>query len=82
MTKESFMESLLIEKLPNSGLDYEEYFEQFKIKSELEDFSAYPEEEHEHLQLAKLNFQRSSRIHKTFKTISDTKKFRNYRNIK
>ncbi len=67
------MGSLLIEKLPNSGLDYEEYFEQFKIKSELEDFSAYPAEEHEHLQLAKLNFQRSSRIHKTFKPLEEIK---------
>lgn len=67
------MQNFFLEKRPHNGLTYEEYFEGMKTKSELEDFSAYPEEEHEHLKLAKLNFQRINRIHKTFSASEELK---------
>lgn len=60
------MHNNLFEKRPYNELIYEEYFEILKSKSELIDLSVYPEEEQEHLSLAKINFHRVNRIHKTF----------------
>lgn len=60
------MQNFFLEKRPHNGLTYDEYYAELKSKSELTDFSSYPEEEHEHLKLAKINFQRVNRNHKTF----------------
>ena len=60
------MQNFFLNSRIHKGLTYEEYFSGFKTKADLDDFSNLPAEEHEHLKMAKLNFQRSSRIHKTF----------------
>lgn len=57
----------------HEGLTYEDYFSGFKTKAELEDFSGFPAEELEHMKMAKLNFQRSSRIHRTFSPSEEIK---------
>ncbi len=67
------MQNFFLEKLTQNGLKYEDYFSLLKSKSELDDFSAYPEDEHEHLSLAKINFQRVNRIHKTFSAGNELK---------
>lgn len=66
MDKGNYMQNFFLDSRINRGLTYEDYFSGFKAKAELEDFSAFPTEEFEHLKMAKLNFQRSSRIHRTF----------------
>ncbi|KAF0149122.1 MAG: hypothetical protein FD143_2788 [Ignavibacteria bacterium] len=60
------MQNFFSEKRPHNGLTYEEYYAELKSKSGLTDYSTYPKEEHEHLKITKINFQRVNRIHKTF----------------
>ena len=67
------MQNLFLNGRIHEGLTYEEYFSGFKTKAELDDFSNFPAEEQEHLKMAKLNFQRSSRIHKTFTASEELK---------
>lgn len=55
-----------IELLANA-LKYEVYFDLFKKKSEITDTINLSEDEKEKLPNVKLNFQRSSRIHRTYK---------------
>lgn len=57
---------LIKNKIGNS-LSYEEYFKNFKNKIETNDISKLNEFERENLNYIKLNFQRSSRIHKSYK---------------
>ncbi|MCX7875332.1 MAG: thioredoxin family protein [Melioribacteraceae bacterium] len=59
-------------KLKNS-LSYEEYFEEFKMKVMSNDLSILTEFEKENFDYIKLNFQRSSRIHKSFNPSEETK---------
>ena len=54
-------------KLLTNALKYEVYFDLFKKKSEITDTSNLSEDEKEKLPNVKLNFQRSSRIHRTYK---------------
>lgn len=56
---------IIKQKLKDS-ISYEEYFEQFKKKTEINDLSLLSEFDRENIDYIKLNFQRSSRIHKTY----------------
>ena len=55
----------LIELTANS-ISYESYFELFKQKSEITDVTSFSADEAEKLSNVKINFQRSSRIHRTY----------------
>lgn len=65
---------LIKSKLAQSN-SYLEYFDQFKKKAESNDFSILSETDKEHFTYIKLNLQRSSRIHKTFKPSEKIKNF-------
>ena len=67
------MQNFFLNSRFHEGLTYEDYFSGFKAKAELVDFSSFTADEHEHLKMAKLNFQRSSRIHKTFTASEELK---------
>ena len=65
---------LIKSKLARSN-SYSEYFDQFKKKAESNDISILSETDKEHFTYIKLNFQRSSRIHKTYKPSDEIKNF-------
>ncbi|MDF1610699.1 thioredoxin family protein [Stygiobacter electus] len=65
---------LIKSKLAQSN-SYSEYFDQFKKKAESNDFSILSETDKEHFTYIKLNLQRSSRIHKTYKPSDEIKNF-------
>lgn len=54
------------DKRPHNGMTYSDYFEKFRIKVETIDPTNLIGEEKERSEYRKLNFQRSSRIHKTY----------------
>jgi len=60
------MQNFFMEKIPHNGLTYEDFYNGLKGKSELANYKSFPEEEHEHLKMSKINLQRVNRIHKTF----------------
>lgn len=62
--------SLIKEKLSHS-ISYEKYFEFFKMKAESNDLSFLSDFEKENFDYIKLNFQRSNRIHKSYKVSED-----------
>lgn len=66
---------LIKSKLAQSNSSYSEYFDQFKKKAESNDISILSETDKEHFTYIKLNFQRSSRIHKTYKPSDEIKNF-------
>lgn len=66
---------LIKSKLAQSNSSYSEYFDQFKKKAESNDFSILSETDKEHFTYIKLNLQRSSRIHKTYKPSDEIKNF-------
>ncbi len=63
----------LIKSKLNQSISYSEYFENFKKKAEANDLSILSETEKEHFDYIKLNFQRSNRIHKTYKPSEELK---------
>lgn len=62
--------SLIKEKLSQS-ISYNEYFEIFRMKAESNDLSLLSDFEKENINYIKLNFQRSNRIHKSYKVSED-----------
>lgn len=63
----------LIKSKLNLSISYLEYFNNFKKKTETNDLSILSETEKEHFDYIKLNFQRSNRIHKTYKPSEELK---------
>ncbi len=55
-----------LERRPHNGLTYSEYFESFRKKIETAEPANFSQEEKDLFEYSKLNFQRSSRIHKTY----------------
>ena len=59
-----------IDKRPQNGLTYEEYFNQFEEKIKTTDTAALNEEDKKLFEYSKLNLHRTNRIHKSYK-VSD-----------
>ncbi len=60
------IQQFYLDKRPHNGLTYDEYFKLFKEKVENTDPDSLQEEARKYLEYSKLNFQRSTRIHKTY----------------
>ena len=61
------VKQIINNELLRNSISYDDYFETFKKKAELTDISTLSVEEKEKHPNVKLNFQRSSRIHRTYK---------------
>jgi hypothetical protein len=60
-----------LDRRPHNGLTYKEYFKQFQTKVDTFDPSSLNEDEKKLFEYTKLNFQRSSRINKTYNVSSN-----------
>jgi hypothetical protein len=60
------IQQFFLEKRPHNGLTYDEYFKLFKEKVANTDPDSLQEEARKFLEYSILNFQRSTRIHKTY----------------